>query len=101
MAPLMKLTSGVKKQKNVCKSRIFYCHHVLCEVLRQAEKATLRIEPGVSPELLVVGLKAFDDARDAELVVPLGAVERPDDEVDDTEMEALLVWVLRRDPSRM
>ena len=36
----------------------------------------------------VVGLEGFDDPRDAELVVALGAVQRPDDEVDDAQVQA-------------
>jgi len=71
-----------------------HADHVLGQVLHQAEKAALGVEPGVRAQLLVVRLQRLDDAADAELVVALGAVQRPDDEVDDAEVEDLPVRVV-------
>jgi hypothetical protein len=42
-------------------------------------------------KLSVVGLQRLDDPADTEFKVALGAVESPDNQVDDTQMETLLV----------
>ena len=52
--------------------------HVLGHVLGQREEAALGVVPGVRVELLVVRVQRLDDARDAELEVALGAVQRAD-----------------------
>lgn len=44
---------------------------MLGQVLIEGQEAALGIEPGVCLQLLVVGLKALDDAADAKLVVAL------------------------------
>ena len=62
---------------------------MLAEVLHEAEEAPLGVEPGVGAELLVVRLQGLDHAADPELVVPLGAVQRPDHQVHDAQVENL------------
>ena len=67
---------------------------MLGQILHEAEEAPLGVEPGVGAELLVVRLQGLDHATDAELVVALGAVQGPDHQVDDAEVEHLPVRVL-------
>ena len=52
---------------------------MLGQSLDQAKKTALGIEPGVSSELLLEGLKTLDDSRNSEVVVTLGTVEGTND----------------------
>ena len=56
---------------------VSHADHVLGEVLDEGEEAPLGVEPRVRAQLLVVRLEGLDHPRDAELVVSLGAIERP------------------------
>ena len=52
--------------------------HVLRHVLDEREEATLRVEPRVRAEFLLVRLDALDHPRYAKVVVALRAVQRPE-----------------------
>ena len=52
------------------------------------------IRPCGRPQLLLAGVEAFDDPFDAKSVVLSGAVERPDDAVDNGEVEEGTVGML-------
>mmetsp|Transcript_13709 Transcript_13709/g.29453 ORF Transcript_13709/g.29453 Transcript_13709/m.29453 type:complete len:269 (-) Transcript_13709:1246-2052(-) len=80
----------IQEGHDLCEGAVFEHDHVLGQVLNQCDEAALRIEPGVSLQLLVVGLQALDDAADAKLIVALCTVQCSDDQVNDAEVEALL-----------
>ncbi|KAH9401327.1 hypothetical protein TYRP_002929 [Tyrophagus putrescentiae] len=66
-------------------------HHLAGHRLEHGEEAALRVEPRVRAQLLGKGLQALHHPADAELVVALAAVQRPDHQVDDAQVEDLLL----------
>lgn len=71
-------------------------HQLLRQLLQERQEAPLRVEPGVGAELLVVRFQALHHSRDAELVIALGAVQRPDHQIHDAQVKELLVLILER-----
>lgn len=67
--------------------------HLTSERLEHRQEAPLCVEPRIRAELLRKGIETLDHPTDAELVVALAAVERPDDQIDDTQVEDLLLGV--------
>ena len=84
----------VQELQTLCDDGVPHADHMLGQVLHQAEEAALGVEPGVCAQLLVVGLQRLDHPADAELIVALGAVQRPNHQVDNAEVEDLPVRVL-------
>ena len=85
-----------EKGENLAHRLVLRHHGVLRHPLHETQETSFGVEPRVRLEFDVVGLEGFDDPRDAELVVALGAVQRPDDEVDDAQVEAPTLGILRR-----
>lgn len=50
-------------------------NEMLGHVLKERQKAALGVEPSVCAQLLLVGLQALHDTRDAELIVSFGTVQ--------------------------
>eukprot|EP00287_Rhodomonas_sp_CCMP768_P004635 CAMPEP_0196719422 /NCGR_PEP_ID=MMETSP1091-20130531/2395_1 /TAXON_ID=302021 /ORGANISM="Rhodomonas sp., Strain CCMP768" /LENGTH=148 /DNA_ID=CAMNT_0042060361 /DNA_START=547 /DNA_END=989 /DNA_ORIENTATION=+ len=89
---------SIEEAKDLDESAVLEGDHVLRERLQQGEQTSLCVEPRVRLELSVVWLERLDYPGDSELEVAFGAVESADDEVDDTEVEALPVRLAVRHP---
>lgn len=69
---------------------------MLCQLLQERQEASLRIEPSVGAEFLVVRLQALHHSRYAELVVTFGAVQRPDHQIYNAQVKELFILILKR-----
>ena len=67
---------------------------MLGQGLNKRHHAPLGIEPCISSKLLLERLQTFNDSADTEVVVTLRAIKCTDNQVNDTKMEHLLVWLL-------
>ena len=74
--------------------RVPHADHVLGQVLDQWQKATFGVKPSVSAQFFVVRFQGFDDPWNAEFVVAFGAVQGPDDKVDNAEVKDFFVRIL-------
>ena len=72
-------------------SGVFQHDHVFRKVLNERQEAPFSIVPGVSPQLLIIRLQRLYHSADPELIVPFAAIQSPDHQVHDAEMEHLFV----------
>ena len=70
---------------------------MFCKGLKKGHDTPLCIEPGISSKLFAEWVKTLDDSADAKVIVTLCAVKSTNNQVDNTEMEDLLIWLLECD----
>ena len=72
-----KITFAVRKELNdLSDEGVLEEYQMFGHVLEQSQKASLRIEPSVRTELLLVRLQALHNTRNTEFVVALGTIQR-------------------------
>lgn len=82
-----------QKLKGLLYNGVSHDNYLFGQVFEKREETALRVKPGIGAQFLVVRLEALDDPRDAELVVPFGAVQCSYYEINNAQMEYLLIRV--------